>query len=363
MKKVVLGIIVVASLASALSANWFMDGKKMIGTFPIQDKSVLSTDHGGNLSPIDAYQDGNGVYMAGNVGVDSKINNSAYNDLVLKYGKAAKVSGLSIADQVLTGTNLIQPTAKDIRLANLIKNTQALAKAQVSVNTIKCDPSASVTRSELDDMIANGEDVTQVCTSGITDMSYLFYNNNTFNQDISRWDTSNVTTMAQMFYEAEKFNQPIGSWDTSKVTDMSIMFDRAFDFNQDISKWDTSNVTTMYAMFYYESSFNQPIGNWDTSKVTNMYGMFYNAFSFDQPIGNWDVSNVTDMSGMFYKVSSFNQDISKWDTSKVTNMSNMFEYASSFDQNISKWNISNVGTNHGYFSSYSPIDGTTKSPF
>ncbi len=41
MKKVVLGTIVVASLASALSANWFVNGKKVVGTFPIQDKLVM----------------------------------------------------------------------------------------------------------------------------------------------------------------------------------------------------------------------------------------------------------------------------------------------------------------------------------
>ena len=48
-----------------------------------------------------------------------------------------------------------------------------------------------ITRAELDAMIANSEDVTGVCTSGIKDMSYLFAADNltqthltTFNQDI-----------------------------------------------------------------------------------------------------------------------------------------------------------------------------------
>ena len=44
---------------------------------------------------------------------------------------------------------------------------------------------AQVDISTLRTMIANGEDVTQVNTSQITDMSRLFEGNSTFNQDIS----------------------------------------------------------------------------------------------------------------------------------------------------------------------------------
>jgi len=47
------------------------------------------------------------------------------------------------------------------------------------------------TREELIEMIKRGEDVTMVDTSGITDMSFMFFNT-PFNQDISRWDTSNA---------------------------------------------------------------------------------------------------------------------------------------------------------------------------
>ena len=38
-------------------------------------------------------------------------------------------------------------------------------------------------------------------------MSYMFYNNSTFNQDISSWDVSNVTNMADMFACNTSFNQ------------------------------------------------------------------------------------------------------------------------------------------------------------
>jgi len=96
-------------------------------------------------------------------------------------------------------------------------------------------------------MVDNGEDVTTVCTSRITDMSLLFFPG--VNQEST-------------------FNQDIGSWDVSNVTDMNNMF-ASTPFNQDISSWDVGNVKNMESMFL-NSSFNQPIGEWDVSNVTSM---------------------------------------------------------------------------------------------
>ena len=262
----------------------------------------------------------------------------------------------------------------------------------------------AVDRATLLDMVKNGDDVSKVVTSLITDMSDIFnpgrilkitqatYKNfQTFNQDISSWDTSNVTTMNSMFAGATNFNQDIGSWDTSKVTDMSdmfgntylidpvdipvidqfsnfrafnqdisswdtsnvttmkSMFENARNFNQDIGSWNTSNVTTMDYMFVHAESFNQDIGSWNTSNVTEMRSMFDGAKSFNQDIGNWNVSNVTDMSTMFDGAESFNQDIGSWNTSKVTNMSNMFWNAKSFNQDIGSWDTSNVTAMNSMF--------------
>ena len=154
--------------------------------------------------------------------------------------------------------------------------------------------------------------------SAITDMSELFRNNETFNEEISNWDTSNVTSMYRMFDGGEVFNQDIGSWDTSKVTSMYRMFGGAEVFNQDIGSWDTSKVISMYRMFGGAKVFNQDIGSWDTSNVLDMQYMFWGALAFNQDIGSWNTSNVTDMSWMFYDADVFNQDISNW---CVTNIS------------------------------------------
>ncbi len=185
----------------------------------------------------------------------------------------------------------------------------------------------------------------------VTNMSYMFYNASSFNQDISTWDTSSVNNMSYMFYYVSAFNQDIGGWDTSGVTNMGGMFGYASAFNGNIGSWDTSSVTNMIYMFYNATSFDQNIGGWDTSSVTNMGGVFYNASSFNGDINGWDTSSVTDMYFMFYGAFAFNQNIGTWDTSSVNNMSYMFYNATSFDQDISTWDTSGV-TNMGWMFGY-----------
>jgi surface protein len=165
-----------------------------------------------------------------------------------------------------------------------------------NVGTVNGIEYTVVDRDMLDEMIANDEDLTVVCTTRVTDMSEIFSGSDEFNQDIGSWDVSSVTRMSMMFSGAP-FNQDIGNWDVSSVTDMSSMFSGTA-FNQDIGNWDTSSVTDMESMFS-GAAFNQDIGNWDTSSVTDMERMFSGA-AFNQDIGNWDVDGVTSCSLFSY---------------------------------------------------------------
>ena len=48
------------------------------------------------------------------------------------------------------------------------------------------------TREELRDMIKKGEDIRYVDVSGITNMSFMFQEASSFNQDLSGWDVKDV---------------------------------------------------------------------------------------------------------------------------------------------------------------------------
>jgi len=183
--------------------------------------------------------------------------------------------------------------------------------------------------------------------SNVTDMGGMFSNATSFNQSLNSWDVSHVTNMSGMLAGTSSFNQSLDNWNVSNVTYMSNMFAGASSFNQDISSWDVSKVTSMSHIFQYATSFNKPLNSWNISNVTDMIYMFYDATSFNQDLSSWDVSNVTDMNSMFAGTSSFNQPLNNWDVSNVTGMNSMFTNATSFNQDLSSWNILNT-TDMGY---------------
>ena len=178
--------------------------------------------------------------------------------------------------------------------------------------------------------------------SNITNMSELFRDKTTFNDDINSWDVSNVTNMDALFFNASLFNQNLLSWDISNVNNASAMFQNATNFNQDISSWDVSSVTHLGGMFGNAISFDQDLSNWDVSNVEYMEFMFIGCENFNSNITDWDVTSAIDMTGIFENATSFNQDISNWDISNLLGMSSMFENAQSFDQDLSNWDVSHA---------------------
>ena len=201
-------------------------------------------------------------------------------------------------------------------------------------------------------------------TSDVTDMSKLFLDAHTFNENLNNWDVSKVTNMHAMFDNAYEFNQPLNNWDVSNVTNMSEMFSSAetLAFNQPLDNWDVIKVTDMSYMFKDAISFNQPLNNWDVSNVTDMSCMFYKATSFNQPLNNWDVSSVIDMKGMFGGAEAFNQPIGNWNVSNVIDMRAMFKEAFHFNQPIGNWSVSSVA-DFEVFSEYAPLSETNKPNF
>ncbi len=203
--------------------------------------------------------------------------------------------------------------------------------------------------------------------SKITDMSNLFEDLDTFNEELNSWNVGNVKDMESMFDGCESFNQPIGMWDVSKVEnmrfmfktcesfnqelnswnvgnvkDMESMFDGCESFNQELNSWNVGNVTNMETMFDGCNSFNQELNSWDVGKVENMKAMFNGCKSFNQTLNSWNVGNVTNMESMFDGCESFNQPIGMWNVSKVSNMQNMFKGCNKFNQNLNEWNVRNV---------------------
>ena len=97
--------------------------------------------------------------------------------------------------------------------------------------------------------------------------SYVFNANNDsdglqeLKTAVNLWISDNATALGTY--------GEINTWDVSNVTDMSELFKNKTTFNDDISDWDVSSVTNMNSMFDKAYAFNQPLGNWDVSFVNN----------------------------------------------------------------------------------------------
>ncbi len=193
------------------------------------------------------------------------------------------------------------------------------------------------------------QDISGWDVSNVTDMKSMFIFATVFNQDITGWNVANVSNMSGMFASTDEFNQPIGTWNVGNVTNMDGMFSSTRAFNQDLSAWNTAAVTNMRNMFFF-SVFNSPLGNWNTAKVTTMAGMFSYTSNFNQDISTWNTAKIITMSGMFWGATAFNQDIGNWNLSAVINIDYMFNSALVFNQDIGSWDVSNVVTMQSMFS-------------
>jgi surface protein len=186
------------------------------------------------------------------------------------------------------------------------------SKGAVFTNRTQLQDAISLYVSDYDTALTSYGDIGCWNVTKVTDMSFLFFDKNSFNEDIGCWDVSNVLYMANMFSFASSFNQPIGYWDVSKVRTMQSMFSGASSFNQQISDWDVSSVKDMSYMFFQATSFDQSISSWDVSSVKYSFSMFAGAHSFNQYVGGWNLASDQIISYMFYGATSFNQNLCGW---------------------------------------------------
>ena len=136
-------------------------------------------------------------------------------------------------------------------------------------------------------------------------MSYMFggFRDNLTSVDMSGLDTSGVTDMSNMFYWSSSLTSvDMSGLNTSKVTDMSDMFSWCNSLTSvDMSGLDTSSVTDMSYMFTScDSLLSVDMNGLDTSSVTDMSYMFTSCDSLlSVNMGGLDISSVTDISYMF----------------------------------------------------------------
>lgn len=137
-------------------------------------------------------------------------------------------------------------------------------------------------------------------------------NNTTIREAVALWCEDQIACIKSFGH--------ISNWDTSEVTDMSLLFLDKNSFNEDISSWNVSNVTDMTFMFYEEKSFNQSIGNWDMSRVSNKKGIFF--------LANYEMINKYGDDGEKIDLidsGENNRFLSSWSTQELRGMHNLFK--------------------------------------
>ncbi len=316
------------------------------GLLKIQGASVISTENGmstGNSIIVGKYSNQTDKPFV-------KVTTTEFKNIILGTDiSASDITLDSFGYLLFKGNKLVQPGTNSDNIILKITNS----KIQAAVDLYISDKTSA---------ISTYGNISTWNVSEVNNMSNLFSNKSTFNEDISGWNVSNVTDMNNTFLGASVFNQNISNWDVSNVTDVNNMFNGAAAFNQDIGQWNVSNVIDLNNMFRAASAFNQDIGQWNVSQVTDMSMMFSNTTAFNQAIGQWNVSQVTNMTNMFTGASSFNQDIGQWNVSQVIDMNNMFYGAAAFNQEIRNWNVSNVNSFSNMFSNSTLMNNNYLAP-
>ncbi|EMF0202104.1 BspA family leucine-rich repeat surface protein [Enterococcus hirae] len=166
------------------------------------------------------------------------------------------------------------------------------------------------------------EGLSQLDTSNVTDMSYMFHGMSSVTSlDVSSFDTSKATDMGYMFRNMSSVTSlDVSGFDTSKVKDMGYMFRGMNSVTSlDVSNFDTSKVTSMSYMFADTPLKKLILG--DTFKFVNGTGALTSAwkredgkgkaYTADDFIKNYGTGDLT--AGTYVSVET-----GTWGTSPYT---------------------------------------------
>jgi len=136
-------------------------------------------------------------------------------------------------------------------------------------------------------------------------MENMFSDCVNFNQNLGNWNVSNVETMECMFYRCTNFTgEGLDTWGdkVSKVINMSNMFSECLSFNQNLCNWNVSNVTHMTWMFEKCKKFKgDGLGEWGDKviNVIEMSFMFSRCTILNVNISGWALNPYLIGMGMF----------------------------------------------------------------
>lgn len=112
--------------------------------------------------------------------------------------------------------------------------------------------------------------------------------------DLSDIDTSKIKDMSYLFNhkDLKNFNgNGLDVWDVSNVKDFNAMFKDCIKLEiLDLSDWDVSNAKDMSDMFYYCRSLKSigDVSRWNIEKVKFMVNMFNNCINLKCDLSNWN---------------------------------------------------------------------------
>ena len=196
---------------------------------------------------------------------------------------------------------------------------------------------------------------TNIDTSEVTDMSYMFSKTSIQSLDLSAFNTSSVENFGDMFRECGLLTSlNLSNFKTSLCKSIRGMFHSCNLLQKlDISNFDTSLVTNMKSLFFNCYSLEKiDLRHFDVSLVTNMNGMFYGCKKLTTlDLSNFRTPSLLDLGNFLEKCSGLKYlNIDNFDTSKTTNFHVMFNGCSSLiSLNLNSFNSSSYAYGHDYF--------------